>query len=167
MREKVVGERGRASGWIFDDDKQYKGMNEFAADYRAGFRREHTIASEKGGGAHGPARIARMTFIMDYKPDICKDYKETGFCGYGDSCGPCIASRVTTSTDGSWTGSGAEREGEERGHGKPEQMERDLGEDGRRAGTRRRGRRRRSITRVVSGLRRHVGCRQGPSDDQV
>ena len=23
---------------------------------------------------------------MDYQPDICKDYKETGFCGYGDSC---------------------------------------------------------------------------------
>jgi RING finger protein 113A len=22
----------------------------------------------------------------DYAPDICKDYKETGFCGYGDSC---------------------------------------------------------------------------------
>ena len=20
------------------------------------------------------------------QPDICKDYKETGFCGYGDSC---------------------------------------------------------------------------------
>ena len=23
---------------------------------------------------------------MDYQPDVCKDYKETGFCGYGDSC---------------------------------------------------------------------------------
>ena len=22
----------------------------------------------------------------DYQPDICKDYKETGFCGFGDSC---------------------------------------------------------------------------------
>jgi len=21
-----------------------------------------------------------------WQPDICKDYKETGFCGYGDSC---------------------------------------------------------------------------------
>lgn len=20
------------------------------------------------------------------KPDICKDYKDTGFCGFGDSC---------------------------------------------------------------------------------
>lgn len=23
---------------------------------------------------------------MDYQPDVCKDYKETGYCGWGDSC---------------------------------------------------------------------------------
>ena len=23
---------------------------------------------------------------FDYQPDVCKDYKETGFCGYGDAC---------------------------------------------------------------------------------
>ena len=23
---------------------------------------------------------------MDYQPDICKDYKETGYCGFGDTC---------------------------------------------------------------------------------
>ncbi|KAK6714386.1 RNA-splicing factor [Fusarium graminearum] len=23
---------------------------------------------------------------MDFKPDICKDYKKTGHCGFGDSC---------------------------------------------------------------------------------
>lgn len=28
----------------------------------------------------------RMTVRFDYQPDICKDYKETGFCGYGDAC---------------------------------------------------------------------------------
>lgn len=22
----------------------------------------------------------------DYQPDVCKDYKETGYCGFGDSC---------------------------------------------------------------------------------
>ncbi|XP_023974350.1 E3 ubiquitin-protein ligase RNF113A-like [Physeter macrocephalus] len=26
------------------------------------------------------------TVRWDYQPDICKDYKETGFCGFGDSC---------------------------------------------------------------------------------
>ena len=28
----------------------------------------------------------RATVRWDYAPDICKDYKETGFCGFGDSC---------------------------------------------------------------------------------
>lgn len=28
----------------------------------------------------------KRTTVFDYKPDVCKDYKETGFCGFGDSC---------------------------------------------------------------------------------
>ena len=37
----------------------------------------------------GPVRapsFLRATTRWDYAPDICKDYKETGFCGFGDSC---------------------------------------------------------------------------------
>ena len=37
----------------------------------------------------GPMRASgniRITARFDYQPDICKDYKETGYCGYGDSC---------------------------------------------------------------------------------
>jgi RING finger protein 113A len=30
--------------------------------------------------------IYRATVRWDYQPDICKDYKETGYCGFGDSC---------------------------------------------------------------------------------
>eukprot|EP00956_Cyclotella_meneghiniana_P013870 scaffold20338_cov47-Cyclotella_meneghiniana.AAC.4 len=30
--------------------------------------------------------FVRTTARFDYQPDICKDYKETGFCGYGDTC---------------------------------------------------------------------------------
>ncbi|EFJ32962.1 hypothetical protein SELMODRAFT_406998 [Selaginella moellendorffii] len=66
----------------------YKGLNAYT-DHRAGFRRENSIASEKAGGAHGPLRAAsnvRMSVRFDYQPDVCKDYKETGYCGYGDSC---------------------------------------------------------------------------------
>jgi len=28
----------------------------------------------------------RTTCQFDYQPNICKDYKQTGFCGFGDSC---------------------------------------------------------------------------------
>ncbi|CAI4047116.1 hypothetical protein N7582_003991 [Saccharomyces uvarum] len=32
-----------------------------------------------------PSNI-RTTVLMDFQPDVCKDFKQTGFCGYGDSC---------------------------------------------------------------------------------
>jgi RING finger protein 113A len=38
---------------------------------------------------YGPVQapsFLRATSRFDYQPDICKDYKETGFCGYGDNC---------------------------------------------------------------------------------
>ncbi|KAJ3621768.1 hypothetical protein Zmor_004529 [Zophobas morio] len=28
----------------------------------------------------------RATIRWDYAPDVCKDYKETGYCGFGDTC---------------------------------------------------------------------------------
>ena len=30
--------------------------------------------------------FVRTTTRFDYQPDICKDYKDTGFCGFGDTC---------------------------------------------------------------------------------
>jgi RING finger protein 113A len=39
--------------------------------------------------AAGPIRAqthVRVTARFDYQPDICKDYKDTGFCGFGDTC---------------------------------------------------------------------------------
>lgn len=50
---------------------------------------------EKGQEKKGKKRLSdkiqqnpsiRTSIRFDYAPDICKDYKETGFCGYGDSC---------------------------------------------------------------------------------
>lgn len=37
------------------------------------------------GPIRAPSNL-RATVRWDYQPDICKDYKETGFCGFGDSC---------------------------------------------------------------------------------
>lgn len=28
----------------------------------------------------------RTITVTDYTPDVCKDYKQTGFCGFGDNC---------------------------------------------------------------------------------
>lgn len=85
---KQAEEALKGKGTSSADEKLYRGIHGYT-DYKAGFRREQTIASEKAGGAHGPLRASahiRVSARFDYQPDICKDYKETGYCGYGDSC---------------------------------------------------------------------------------
>ncbi|CAJ2631958.1 unnamed protein product [Trifolium pratense] len=85
---KQASETLKGKGTGSEDGKLYKGMNNYT-DHKAGFRREHTISGEKAGGSHGPLRASahiRVSARFDYQPDICKDYKETGYCGYGDSC---------------------------------------------------------------------------------
>ena len=64
----------------------YKGKTSYT-DFRSGFRREHTVAGDKA--FHGPLRASsaiRWSVRVDYQPDVCKDYKETGYCGWGDAC---------------------------------------------------------------------------------
>lgn len=39
----------------------------------------------KFGPTSAPAFV-RATTIVDYKPDLCKDYNQTGYCGFGDTC---------------------------------------------------------------------------------
>lgn len=37
----------------------------------------------------GPQKLnsnVRSITVTDFAPDVCKDYKQTGFCGFGDSC---------------------------------------------------------------------------------
>lgn len=89
IREKVLKNADEAlKGVKKTDGKVYKGMAGYM-DHTAGFRREQTVGSEKATGAHGPLRASshiRWSVRFDYQPDICKDYKETGYCGYGDAC---------------------------------------------------------------------------------
>ncbi|CAK1549045.1 unnamed protein product [Leptosia nina] len=69
------------------DDKLYRGINNYAQYYK----KRDTAAGNASSGfvRKGPIRAPanlRATVRWDYQPDICKDYKETGFCGFGDSC---------------------------------------------------------------------------------
>ncbi|CAH2056513.1 unnamed protein product, partial [Iphiclides podalirius] len=69
------------------DDKVYRGINNYAQYYK----KRDTAAGNASSGMvrKGPIRAPanlRATVRWDYQPDICKDYKETGFCGFGDSC---------------------------------------------------------------------------------
>ncbi|KAF3969429.1 hypothetical protein CMV_006777 [Castanea mollissima] len=68
--EEALKGKGKSSG----DEQLYRGINGYT-DYKAGFRREQTVASEKAGGSHGPLRASahiRVSARFDYQPDICK-----------------------------------------------------------------------------------------------
>ena len=67
-----------------EDDKVYRGMNNYAQYID---KRESLVGKRLHikGPIRAPANI-RTTVRWDYDPMICKDFKETGFCGFGDSC---------------------------------------------------------------------------------
>ncbi|XP_037950979.1 E3 ubiquitin-protein ligase RNF113A-like [Teleopsis dalmanni] len=69
------------------DDKLYRGINNYAQYYK---KQDTAMGNASSGMVRkGPIRAPahlRATVRWDYQPDICKDYKETGFCGFGDSC---------------------------------------------------------------------------------
>uniref|UniRef100_A0A8B9VY63 C3H1-type domain-containing protein n=1 Tax=Anas zonorhyncha TaxID=75864 RepID=A0A8B9VY63_9AVES len=70
-----------------EDDKIYRGIN----NYQKYVKPKDTSMGNASSGMvrKGPIRAPehlRATVRWDYQPDICKDYKETGFCGFGDSC---------------------------------------------------------------------------------
>ncbi|XP_068120356.1 E3 ubiquitin-protein ligase RNF113A [Hyperolius riggenbachi] len=70
-----------------EDDKIYRGIH----NYQKFVKPKDTSLGNASSGMvrKGPIRAPehlRATVRWDYQPDICKDYKETGFCGFGDSC---------------------------------------------------------------------------------
>jgi RING finger protein 113A len=58
-------------------------------DQRATVDTSDDKAVRISGAKAGPVKSSsnlRISCRFDYQPDVCKDYKETGYCGYGDSC---------------------------------------------------------------------------------
>ncbi|GAA55763.1 RING finger protein 113A [Clonorchis sinensis] len=60
-------------------------------NYAQYIEKKDTVLGNASSGFNrkGPMRAPtnlRATVRWDYQPDICKDYKETGFCSFGDSC---------------------------------------------------------------------------------
>ncbi|XP_072418013.1 E3 ubiquitin-protein ligase RNF113A [Chiloscyllium punctatum] len=70
-----------------EDEKIYRGINNYIKYVTP---KDTSMGNAASGMVRkGPIRAPehlRATVRWDYQPDICKDYKETGFCGFGDSC---------------------------------------------------------------------------------
>ncbi|KAL7275772.1 RNA-splicing factor [Rhizina undulata] len=59
----------------------YKG----ASTYGSFIKKPENAPTRAAGPIKAPTNIRTIT-ITDYAPDVCKDYKQTGFCGFGDTC---------------------------------------------------------------------------------
>jgi len=71
---------------VSNADGVYRGMSGYTD-----FIEKKESMQPKGlrGIKAGPVKAAanvRMTSRFDYQPDLCKDYKETGYCGFGLAC---------------------------------------------------------------------------------
>ncbi|XP_014667451.1 PREDICTED: RING finger protein 113A-like isoform X2 [Priapulus caudatus] len=79
-RAKAINEEQRDK----EEDNVYRGLNNYT-NYKPQKDSAQPLPLVKKGPIRAPAHL-RATVRWDYQPDICKDYKETGFCGFGDSC---------------------------------------------------------------------------------
>lgn len=62
-------------------DGTYKG----ATTYQSFIQKNPDSAGKQFGPMKAATNIRTVTFT-DMAPDVCKDYKKTGYCGFGDSC---------------------------------------------------------------------------------
>lgn len=63
------------------EDNVYRGQSGYDKYIEVKDNVQGSAASRKGP-QRAPAHL-RATVRWDYQPDICKDYKETGYCGFG------------------------------------------------------------------------------------
>lgn len=87
---RAILERNFKIGEMIEKGELESGIYRGLGAYRHYVKRsEGALSRAKTTGLYGPVRGAnnvRLTMYIDYKPEICKDYKETGYCGYGDCC---------------------------------------------------------------------------------
>ena len=78
----------KQSHWFDDDLKAAPGSEAAHDKLQVPYKGLTTTAPPKK--SIGPTKAApsnvRMTTMIDFSPDTCKDYKQTGYCGFGDNC---------------------------------------------------------------------------------
>jgi len=79
-KEKL--DRGEISDEDGPDDGKYHGQSK----YRTHVKKSKEIPKAMRVGPQRNTSTIRTVTIVDYQPDVCKDYKETGYCGFGDTC---------------------------------------------------------------------------------
>ncbi|KAJ8596575.1 hypothetical protein M405DRAFT_849155 [Rhizopogon salebrosus TDB-379] len=80
-QKKERADRGEDEDEI-PDDGLYRGQKA----YRSHLKKSQEVPKAMRVGPQRGTSTIRTVTIVDYQPDVCKDYKETGYCGFGDTC---------------------------------------------------------------------------------
>ncbi|KAI8960261.1 hypothetical protein F5Y11DRAFT_349727 [Daldinia sp. FL1419] len=73
--------KGEAANPSIQPDGTYKGLAN-----KTKFIQKNPNAPNRTVGPIKAATNIRTITVTDFAPDVCKDYKQTGFCGFGDNC---------------------------------------------------------------------------------
>ncbi|KAL8996002.1 MAG: hypothetical protein Q9169_004382 [Polycauliona sp. 2 TL-2023] len=80
-RARPTATTSQAPGSVTEPNDTYKGQR----SYQSFIQRNPNAPTRTVGPVKAPTNIRTIT-VTDFAPDVCKDYKQTGFCGFGDSC---------------------------------------------------------------------------------
>jgi RING finger protein 113A len=78
---EVEGSGTANAGKLGGSDGAYKGLAN-----QAKFIEKKPDAPDRKFGPVKAATNIRTITVTDFAPDVCRDYKVTGFCGFGDNC---------------------------------------------------------------------------------
>jgi hypothetical protein len=70
---------------VVDGEKVYAGEKARASFFKTSESKAKGTAGLKAGPIKA-SNFIRSTTLIDYNPSVCKDYKQTGFCGFGQNC---------------------------------------------------------------------------------
>ncbi|CZR63824.1 related to N.crassa uvs2 protein [Phialocephala subalpina] len=79
--KNLLGSTRAAPSTSEPPDGTYKGL----ANATSFIQKNPNAPTRVVGPIKAPTNLRTIT-VTDYSPDVCKDYKQTGFCGFGDSC---------------------------------------------------------------------------------
>ncbi|KAH0588721.1 Pre-mRNA-splicing factor CWC24 [Termitomyces sp. J132] len=83
--EEILAKRRKQEAGSDDevpDNGQYHGQSA----YKSHLVKSKEIPKAMRIGPQRSTSTIRTVTIVDYQPDVCKDYRETGYCGFGDTC---------------------------------------------------------------------------------
>ena len=82
---KTTREKPEVTNKSAGPDGTYKGLKNYS-DFIQRDPNKQVDKFKSVGPIKAHSTNVRTVTITDYAPDVCKDYKLTGFCGFGDSC---------------------------------------------------------------------------------